>query len=236
MVSMKNQLAAILDSNRFTGLNYQDWLRNLNLVLASEKLLYMIEKSPPEETPANISPEELITECASSVRMPRSYFGWAMSSPGARLAGFTTEEAEADTVGDQELKTVKRDFGGLNEGIWPKSSLGHQTKFDELCSLDRSGGSSTGFMRKYASWFRVKTSWSTKVYKGTSWIGWYTKEKMDQLEHQREPAGTSKGTSRNRRLEEAVESSQNSWSDKLNQLERYEPAGSAKEKLDQLMR
>ncbi|KZV06581.1 hypothetical protein F511_45930 [Dorcoceras hygrometricum] len=61
MVSMKNPLAAILDSNRFTGLNYQDWLRNLNLVLASEKLLYTIEKSPPEETPANISPEELIT-------------------------------------------------------------------------------------------------------------------------------------------------------------------------------
>ncbi|KZV18336.1 hypothetical protein F511_23934 [Dorcoceras hygrometricum] len=61
MVSMKNPLAAILDSNRFTGLNYQDWIRNLNLVLASEKLLYTIEKSPPEETPACISPEELIT-------------------------------------------------------------------------------------------------------------------------------------------------------------------------------
>ncbi|KZV29168.1 hypothetical protein F511_38851 [Dorcoceras hygrometricum] len=82
----------------------------------------------------------------------------------------------------------------------------------------------------------VKTSWSTKVYKGISWNGMYTKEKMDQLEHQREPAGTSKGTSRNRSLEEAVGSSRTSWSDKLNQLERYEPAGSAKEKLDQLMR
>ncbi|KZT76112.1 hypothetical protein F511_46863 [Dorcoceras hygrometricum] len=61
MVSMKNPLAAILDSNRFIGLNYQDWLHNLNLVLASEKLLYTIEKCPPEETPADISPEELIT-------------------------------------------------------------------------------------------------------------------------------------------------------------------------------
>ncbi|KZV06573.1 hypothetical protein F511_45945 [Dorcoceras hygrometricum] len=61
MVSMKNPLAAILDSNRFTGLNYQDWLRNLNLVLSSEKLVYAIEKSPPEEAPADISPEELIT-------------------------------------------------------------------------------------------------------------------------------------------------------------------------------
>ncbi|KZT75625.1 hypothetical protein F511_47350 [Dorcoceras hygrometricum] len=56
------------------------------------------------------------------------------------LAGNTTREVESDTVEEQELKTVKRDFGGLKEGIWPKSSLGHQTKFDELCSLGRSEG------------------------------------------------------------------------------------------------
>ncbi|KZV33264.1 N-formylglutamate deformylase [Dorcoceras hygrometricum] len=59
------------------------------------------------------------------------------------LAGNTTREVESDTVAEQELKTVKRNFGGPKEGIWPKSSLGHQTKFDELCSLGRSGGSST---------------------------------------------------------------------------------------------
>ncbi|KZV06745.1 hypothetical protein F511_45773 [Dorcoceras hygrometricum] len=59
MSSIKNPLAAILDSNKFTGLNNQDWLRNLNIVLASEKLLYTLEKSPPKEDPADISPEEL---------------------------------------------------------------------------------------------------------------------------------------------------------------------------------
>ncbi|KZV43615.1 hypothetical protein F511_00166 [Dorcoceras hygrometricum] len=59
MSSIKNPLAAILDSNKFTGLNYQDWLRNLNIVLASEKLLYTLEKSPPKEAPVEISPEEL---------------------------------------------------------------------------------------------------------------------------------------------------------------------------------
>ncbi|KZV22328.1 transcription factor HBP-1b(c38)-like [Dorcoceras hygrometricum] len=32
----------------------------------------------------------------------------------------------SDTVADQELKIVNRIFGGLNEGIWPKSSLGHE--------------------------------------------------------------------------------------------------------------
>ncbi|KZV43795.1 hypothetical protein F511_39631 [Dorcoceras hygrometricum] len=59
MSSIKNPLDAILDSNKFTGLNYQDWLRNLNIVLASEKLLYTLDKSPPKEAPADISPEEL---------------------------------------------------------------------------------------------------------------------------------------------------------------------------------
>ncbi|KZV58572.1 hypothetical protein F511_11906 [Dorcoceras hygrometricum] len=77
MSSIKNSLVAILDSNKFTGLNYQDWLRNLNIVLASEKLLYTIEKSPPKEAPAYISPEELVTlkqwwdDCWST----RSVFG-----------------------------------------------------------------------------------------------------------------------------------------------------------------
>ncbi|KZT75267.1 rRNA methyltransferase [Dorcoceras hygrometricum] len=37
------------------------------------------------------------------------------------LAGFTTEESEADTVADQGLKRVNRIFGSLNEGIWPKT-------------------------------------------------------------------------------------------------------------------
>ncbi|KZV35480.1 hypothetical protein F511_34339 [Dorcoceras hygrometricum] len=54
MSSFKNPLTAILDCNKFTGLNYQDWLHNLNLVLASEKLLYTIEKCPPKEAPADI--------------------------------------------------------------------------------------------------------------------------------------------------------------------------------------
>ncbi|KZV31870.1 hypothetical protein F511_43619 [Dorcoceras hygrometricum] len=47
------------------------------------------------------------------------------------LAGFTTEEAEADTVADQGLKRVNRIFGGLNERIWPKTEeLTAQQKLD----------------------------------------------------------------------------------------------------------
>ncbi|KZV35628.1 hypothetical protein F511_19025 [Dorcoceras hygrometricum] len=51
--------ASQLDSNKFTGANYQDWLRNLKIVLALEKLLYTLKKSPPKESLANASPEAL---------------------------------------------------------------------------------------------------------------------------------------------------------------------------------
>ncbi|KZV23595.1 hypothetical protein F511_36491 [Dorcoceras hygrometricum] len=56
---MKNPLAAILDSNKLTGANYLDCVRNLKIVLDSKKLLYTLEKSPPKEAPAGVSPEEL---------------------------------------------------------------------------------------------------------------------------------------------------------------------------------
>ncbi|KZT75774.1 hypothetical protein F511_47201 [Dorcoceras hygrometricum] len=49
------------------------------------------------------------------------------------LAGFTTEEAEADTVADQGLKRVKRIFGGLNEGIWPKTEELTSKQIYEVC-------------------------------------------------------------------------------------------------------
>ncbi|KZV27125.1 hypothetical protein F511_32836 [Dorcoceras hygrometricum] len=51
MSSIKNPLAAILDCNKFTGLNYEDWLRNLQIVFASEKLLYTLDKTPPKKVP-----------------------------------------------------------------------------------------------------------------------------------------------------------------------------------------
>ena len=38
-----NPLSIILDNNRLTGPNFIDWLRNLKVILASEKILYMIE-------------------------------------------------------------------------------------------------------------------------------------------------------------------------------------------------
>ena len=40
-------LVRILESNRLTGLNYRDGLRNLKIVLISEKLGYGLDQDPP---------------------------------------------------------------------------------------------------------------------------------------------------------------------------------------------
>ena len=50
-----NPLSIILDNNRLVGPNFIDWLRNLKVVLASKKILYVIEQSLPGSLPKNIS-------------------------------------------------------------------------------------------------------------------------------------------------------------------------------------
>ncbi|KZV49484.1 hypothetical protein F511_13783 [Dorcoceras hygrometricum] len=113
--SFKNPLAAMLDSNKFTGLNYKDWLRNLNLVLASEKLLYTIEKCPPKEAPADISPEELVTLKQCNKFTGLNYKDW-LRNLNLVLASekllYTIEkcppkEAPAD-ISPEELVTLKQ--------------------------------------------------------------------------------------------------------------------------------
>ena len=53
-----NPLSIILDNNRLTGLNFIDWLRNLKVVLASKKILYVIEQSLPLFLLKHSLPEE----------------------------------------------------------------------------------------------------------------------------------------------------------------------------------
>ena len=53
-----NPLSIILDNNRLTGPNFIDWQRNLKVVLASEKILYVIEQSLSLSLPENASQEE----------------------------------------------------------------------------------------------------------------------------------------------------------------------------------
>ncbi|XP_073131803.1 uncharacterized protein [Henckelia pumila] len=58
-MSTRNPLSAILKQNKLTGPNYQDWLRNLKIVLNSERIAYVLEKKPPKEAAPNISETEL---------------------------------------------------------------------------------------------------------------------------------------------------------------------------------
>ena len=53
-----NPLAIILDQHRLTGPNFIDWLRNLKVILASEKILYVLEQSLPGPLPKHASQEE----------------------------------------------------------------------------------------------------------------------------------------------------------------------------------
>ena len=50
-------LRSMLDANKLTGTNYIDWLRNLKIVLRSEKLGYVLEKSVPPVPAADASTE-----------------------------------------------------------------------------------------------------------------------------------------------------------------------------------
>ena len=56
-----NPLAIILEQHRLTGPNFVDWLRNLKVVLAYEKILYVLTQSPPKPLMANASQEECDT-------------------------------------------------------------------------------------------------------------------------------------------------------------------------------
>ena len=51
-------LTIILDQHRLIGPNFIDWLRNLKVFLASEKILYVLEQSLPGPLPKHASQEE----------------------------------------------------------------------------------------------------------------------------------------------------------------------------------
>ncbi|XP_052881000.1 uncharacterized protein LOC128289273 [Gossypium arboreum] len=48
-------LRLVLEKDKLNGLNFLDWFRNLRIVLKQERKLYVIEKSLPDEPPANAS-------------------------------------------------------------------------------------------------------------------------------------------------------------------------------------
>ena len=51
MTSESNPLSRILDKNILTGLNFNDCLRNLEMVLDMEKITYVLDQFVPMKLP-----------------------------------------------------------------------------------------------------------------------------------------------------------------------------------------
>ncbi|KAL0439754.1 UNVERIFIED_CONTAM: hypothetical protein Slati_2458400 [Sesamum latifolium] len=54
----KNPLTLIMETNKFNGTNYTDWLRNLRIVLDFENQGYVLDKPLPATLSEGSSPEE----------------------------------------------------------------------------------------------------------------------------------------------------------------------------------
>ncbi|KAL0448985.1 UNVERIFIED_CONTAM: hypothetical protein Slati_1454900, partial [Sesamum latifolium] len=54
----KNPLTLIMDTKKFNGTNYNDWLRNLKIVLDFENQGYVLDKPLPTALPEGSSHEE----------------------------------------------------------------------------------------------------------------------------------------------------------------------------------
>ncbi|KAL0451304.1 UNVERIFIED_CONTAM: hypothetical protein Slati_1108500 [Sesamum latifolium] len=57
----KNPLTLIMETNKFNGTNYNDWLRNLRIVLDFKNQGYVLDKPLPAILPEGSSPEERLT-------------------------------------------------------------------------------------------------------------------------------------------------------------------------------
>ncbi|KAL0430646.1 UNVERIFIED_CONTAM: hypothetical protein Sradi_0690600 [Sesamum radiatum] len=56
----KNPLIMILETNKFNGMSYNDWLRNLRIVLDFENQTYVLDKSLPVTLPEGSTLEERV--------------------------------------------------------------------------------------------------------------------------------------------------------------------------------
>ena len=57
----KNPLTLIMETNKFNGTNYNDWLQNLKIVLNFENQVYIFEQSLPATLLKGSLPEERVT-------------------------------------------------------------------------------------------------------------------------------------------------------------------------------
>ncbi|KAG6522939.1 hypothetical protein ZIOFF_020096 [Zingiber officinale] len=119
--------------NKLTEPNYSDWLRNLKIILASEKIAYTLNKAPRKEAPVNTTPDELEklekgsdhnlqARCYMLVSMPNELRRWFEETVDAKdirihlqeMYGTQTRSVRHATV--EELMTTRmRDGASIHE-------------------------------------------------------------------------------------------------------------------------
>ena len=75
-MSSSNPLAHVLESNHLIGTNFKDWLRNLKIVLISEKWEYVLDQSPPilSNYPSLCKEQHMINGRMKTVRLSAMYW------------------------------------------------------------------------------------------------------------------------------------------------------------------
>ncbi|XP_075475668.1 uncharacterized protein LOC142509121 [Primulina tabacum] len=67
------KLSIILDQNKLSGHNYNDWYQNLKIVLNSEKIVYVLNKKPPKEAATYRRFEEAVNAADINLHLKELY-------------------------------------------------------------------------------------------------------------------------------------------------------------------
>ncbi|KAL3619671.1 hypothetical protein CASFOL_034583 [Castilleja foliolosa] len=144
----KNPLSSILDQNRLTGSNYQDWIRSLKLVLTLDDLVYVLTEVPPDSLPptateadlsklAKWKKDDVTAPCytiASMIpEMQRKYETFEHASDIARhLESCYSENMKASRAATLELVTMRlREGASVHE-----HGLKMMTLLEKLVNLE----------------------------------------------------------------------------------------------------
>ncbi|KAL0405223.1 UNVERIFIED_CONTAM: hypothetical protein Slati_3836200 [Sesamum latifolium] len=121
-----------METNKFNGTNYNDWLRNLRIVLDFKNQSYVLDKPLPATLPQGSSPEERLTfeKWREDNRKVRSIILASMSNEiqkyAATKAFFGTKIAEGSSVQSHGVKMLS-----LVEKLEDlKAGLNNDTGFD----------------------------------------------------------------------------------------------------------
>ncbi|XP_010655194.1 uncharacterized protein LOC104880406 [Vitis vinifera] len=102
-------LRSILETSKLVGANYDDWYRNLRIVLMHEKLINIIDK-PAITTPAD-------TNDAEATKTYQKYLEECLSAKCIMLASMSPElqRQHEDMEPPAIIEHLKKMYGGQND-------------------------------------------------------------------------------------------------------------------------